>query len=232
MAKKQSSGGFQALNLSSPIYKGIMRMGYRVPTPVQRKTLPVALLGSDIVSMARTGSGKTAAFCVPMLERLCNSSEEDNTGHSNEGCRGVILSPTRELALQTLKVVKSLGHFTDLRIIPIVGGDGMEAQFNDMANKPDVIVATPGRLAHHLLEVPDFKLNSVEIVIFDEADRLFEMGFAGQMRDITRSMPEHRQTMLFSATLPKMLVEFARAGLHEPQVSESFYLCNNSVFWQ
>jgi len=210
VAKKLSAGSFQSLQLSPPIFKGVTRLGFRVPTPVQRRTLPLALLGGDLVVMARTGSGKTAAFVIPMFEKLGE--------HVRGGARGVILSPTRELALQTHKVCKSLGHFTDLRIVAIVGGDGMEAQFDALSKAPDVIVATPGRLAHHLVEVPDFSLNSVECVVFDEADRLFEMGFAQQINDITRTMPTGRQTMLFSATLPKMLVEFARAGLTDPEM--------------
>lgn len=185
-------------------------MGYKVPTPVQRKALPVCLLGGDVVCMARTGSGKTAAFVVPMLEKLGANSP------TYGGVRGLILSPTRDLALQTLRVIKSMSKFTDLRAVSIVGGDGMEKQFEDLSNKPDIIVATPGRLAHHLLEVPDFNLRHMECVVYDEADRLFEMGFAQQLRDISRSMPEGRQTLLFSATMPKMLVEFARAGLQDP----------------
>ena len=206
--KQKSSGGFQTLGLSDAIFKGVMRLGFKVPTPVQRKTLPIALLGGDVVTMARTGSGKTAAFVIPMLEKL---KEHDSTG-----TRGLILSPTRDLALQTLKVVNSMAKFTNLTAVPIVGGDGMERQFADLSSKPDIIVATPGRLAHHLLEVPDFDLRNMHCVVYDEADRLFEMGFAQQLRDISRSMPSSRQTMLFSATMPKMLVEFARAGLQDP----------------
>ncbi len=205
---KDTSGGFQSMQLPQPVFQGIMRLGFKQPTPVQRKTLPVALLGVDLVTMARTGSGKTAAFVIPILAKLLE--------HSSSGCRCVILSPTRDLALQTLKVIQAMAKFTDLRAIPIVGGDGMEAQFSDLSARPDIIVATPGRLAHHLLEIPDFNLNNCEMVVYDEADRLFEMGFAQQLRDITRGMPSNKQSMLFSATMPKMLVEFARAGLNDP----------------
>ena len=207
---KQRSSGFQSLGLSSAVFKGVMRMGFKVPTPVQRKALPIALTGVDTVCMARTGSGKTAAFTIPMLEKL---GERRSKGVAP---RAVVLSPTRDLALQTLKVVRSMATFTDLLVVPIVGGDSMERQFEDLASGPDVVIATPGRLAHHLLEVPDFALKHVELIIYDEADRLFEMGFAQQIREICRSMPESRQTMMFSATMPKMLVEFARAGLQDP----------------
>ncbi|CAI7850126.1 unnamed protein product, partial [Closterium sp. NIES-53] len=122
------------------------------------------------------------------------------------------------LALQTFKFTKELSKFTDLRAAVLVGGDSMEGQFEALSRNPDILVATPGRLMHHLAEVEGMSLKSVEYVVFDEADRLFEMGFAVQLKEILRGMPESRQTLLFSATLPKMLAEFARAGLREPQL--------------
>ena len=212
-AKKSKSGGFQSLGLSKPIFKGVMRMGYKVPTPIQRSVLPVALSGKDVMAMARTGSGKTCAFLLPLLEKLGEHSTQ-----AGVDARGVILSPTRELAIQTLKFARSMSHFTDLRCSLIVGGDSMEVQFASLASCPDIIVATPGRLVHHLDEVSDFSLKSVEIVVFDEADRIFEMGFAEQLLHITKEMPEERQTMLFSATLPASVVQFARAGMTAPQI--------------
>ncbi|DAZ99200.1 TPA: hypothetical protein N0F65_008233 [Lagenidium giganteum] len=205
------TGGFQHLGLSPPIFRGVMAMGYKVPTPIQRKALPLVLSGKDVVAMARTGSGKTAAFLIPMLEKLKEHS-------TKIGVRGVILSPTRELAVQTLRFAKSLAKFTSLKISLIVGGEGMEAQFELIAANPDVLVATPGRLMHHLQEIPDFNLNCVEYIVFDEADRIFEMGFAEQLQEIFKNMPQTRQTLLFSATLPKALVQFARAGLNDPEL--------------
>ncbi|CAN0110985.1 unnamed protein product, partial [Phaeothamnion confervicola] len=202
-------GAFQKLGLSPAVFRGVMGMGYKVPTPVQRKSLPVSLGGVDAVVMARTGSGKTAAFLIPMLEKLKEHS-------SRVGCRAVILSPTRELAMQTLKFAKQMGKYTGLRFALLVGGDSMERQFSNLADNPDVVIATPGRLAHHLHEVAEFTLKSIEMVIIDEADRLFEMGFAEQMREIMQGIPEERQTLLFSATMPKLLVQFARAGLRDP----------------
>ena len=211
--KKKKSGGFQSLGLSKHIFKGVMRMGYKVPTPIQRSVLPVALTGKDVMAMARTGSGKTCAFLLPLLEKLGEHSTQ-----AGVDARGIILSPTRELAIQTLKFCRSMAHFTDLRCSLIVGGDSMEVQFASLASCPDIIVATPGRLVHHLQEVRDFSLKSVEIVVFDEADRIFEMGFAEQLLGITKEMPEERQTMLFSATLPASVVQFARAGMQAPQI--------------
>lgn len=109
-------------------------------------------------------------------------------------------------------------RFTDLRVCVLVGGSSMDDQFRSLADNPDIIVATPGRLMHQLVEVPNFGLGSIEMVVFDEADRLFEMGFAEQLRELLTRMPDHRQTLLFSATMPKQLAEFARAGLRDPQV--------------
>ncbi|XP_057621422.1 ATP-dependent RNA helicase DDX54 [Chionomys nivalis] len=206
--KKKKSGGFQSMGLSYPVFKGIMKKGYKVPTPIQRKTIPVILDGKDVVAMARTGSGKTACFLLPMFERLKAHSAQT-------GARALILSPTRELALQTMKFTKELGKFTGLKTALILGGDKMEDQFAALHENPDVIIATPGRLMHVAVEM-NLKLQSVEYVVFDEADRLFEMGFAEQLQEIISRLPGGHQTVLFSATLPKLLVEFARAGLTEP----------------
>ncbi|XP_028806114.1 putative DEAD-box ATP-dependent RNA helicase 29 isoform X1 [Neltuma alba] len=209
--KKAKSGGFESLGLSPNVYRGIKRKGYKVPTPIQRKTMPIILSGADVVAMARTGSGKTAAFLVPMLQRL-------NQHLPQGGVRALILSPTRDLALQTLKFTKELGHFTDLRVSLLVGGDSMESQFEELAQNPDIIIATPGRLMHHLSEVDDMSLRTVEYVVFDEADCLFGMGFAQQLHQILTQLGENRQTLLFSATLPSALAEFAKAGLRDPQL--------------
>ncbi|VVA27959.1 PREDICTED: ATP-dependent RNA [Prunus dulcis] len=209
--KKAKSGGFESLNLSPNVFRGVKRKGYRVPTPIQRKTMPLILAGNDVVAMARTGSGKTAAFLIPMLERL---KEHVPQG----GVRALILSPTRDLALQTHKFTKELGHFLDVRISLLVGGDSMETQFEELAQNPDIIIATPGRLMHHLAEVDDMSLRTVEYVVFDEADCLFGMGFAEQLHKILGQLSENRQTLLFSATLPSALAEFAKAGLQDPRL--------------
>lgn len=205
----KKAGGFNCFAVSPEVMKGIQKRGYKIPTPIQRKTIPLVLEGRDVVAMARTGSGKTACFLIPLFEKL-----KAKIGTSS-GLRALILSPTRELALQTLKFVKELGKFTGLRAAVVVGGDAMESQFSAIHSNPDIIVATPGRFLHVCVEM-DLKLNSVKYVVFDEADRLFEMGFGEQLREIVHRLPEHRQTLLFSATLPKVLVEFARAGLSDP----------------
>ena len=198
------------IGLNSHLLKAISRKGFNVPTPIQRKTIPLVLDNQDVVGMARTGSGKTAAFVIPMIEKL--------KAHSAKvGTRALILSPSRELALQTLKVVKEFGRGTDLKCVLLVGGDSLEDQFGFMAGNPDIVIATPGRFLHLQVEM-SLDLSSIRYVVFDEADRLFEMGFAAQLGEILHALPISRQTLLFSATLPKSLVEFARAGLQEPSL--------------
>ncbi|XP_011503784.1 PREDICTED: ATP-dependent RNA helicase DDX54 [Ceratosolen solmsi marchali] len=206
--KCRKSGGFQAMNLSYPIIKGILKRGYKVPTPIQRKTIPLALEGRDVVAMARTGSGKTACFLIPLFEKL-------KTRQAKSGARALILAPTRELAIQTLKFIKEIGKFTGLKSSVILGGDSMDDQFLAIHGNPDIIVATPGRFLHICIEM-NMNLENIEIVVFDEADRLFEMGLGTQINEILNRLPETRQTLLFSATLPKLLVEFAKAGLENP----------------
>jgi len=196
------------IGLNANLLRAIARKGFSVPTPIQRKTIPLILERRDVVGMARTGSGKTAAFVIPMIERL--------KAHSARfGARALVLSPSRELALQTLKVVKELGKGTDLKTVLLVGGDSLEEQFGLMATNPDIIIATPGRFLHLKVEM-SLDLSSIKYVVFDEADRLFEMGFAAQLTEILHALPPSRQTLLFSATLPSSLVEFTRAGLQDP----------------
>ncbi|KAJ1850372.1 ATP-dependent RNA helicase dbp10, partial [Coemansia sp. RSA 486] len=208
--KKKKSGGFQSMGLHPSLFRAIMNKGFKVPTPIQRKTIPIILQGRDVVGMARTGSGKTAAFLIPMVNRL--------KAHSVKvGARAIILSPSRELALQTHQVTKELVKYTDLRAVPIVGGDSLDDQFSIMASNPDIVIATPGRLLHLIVEM-NMDLSTVEYIVFDEADRLFELGFAVQLKEILARLSANRQTLLFSATLPSTLVDFAKAGLQDPEL--------------
>ncbi|KAI2637134.1 ATP-dependent RNA helicase DBP10 [Hypomontagnella submonticulosa] len=206
----KKGGGFQAMGLNANLLRAITRKGFSVPTPIQRKAIPLVMAKKDVVGMARTGSGKTAAFVIPMIERLRAHS-------ATIGARALVLSPSRELAIQTLKVVKEFGRGTDLKCVLLVGGDSLEEQFSSMTTNPDIVIATPGRFLHLKVEM-SLDLSSIQYVVFDEADRLFEMGFAAQLTEILHALPISRQTLLFSATLPASLVEFARAGLQDPSL--------------
>ncbi|XP_046963265.1 ATP-dependent RNA helicase DDX54 [Vanessa cardui] len=211
--QKKNSGGFQSMGLNFLVLKGIAKRGYKQPTPIQRKTIPIALDNKDVVAMARTGSGKTACFVLPILEKLMAPVHKSPQG---KNLRALVLSPTRELALQTLRFMRELGKFTGLTSAAILGGESIEQQFGVMSGSaPDIVVATPGRFLHICIEM-NLKLDNIKIVVFDEADRLFELGFGEQLQEIVARLPTNRQTLLFSATLPKMLVEFARAGLNDP----------------
>ena len=210
-------GSFQSMGLHPSLLRSLLLRGFTTPTPIQRRAIPAILAqpSQDVVGMARTGSGKTLSYIVPLLQRL-------NGRHSTSfGIKSLILCPSRELAFQILKVGKDLarGWRSDdnarneaIRWAVIVGGEGLDEQFAMMTANPDVVIATPGRLLHLVVEM-NLDLKSVEYVVFDEADRLFEMGFAEQLEELLRRLPTTRQTLLFSATLPKTLVEFARAGL-------------------
>ncbi|KAL6935626.1 probable ATP-dependent RNA helicase DBP10 [Hanseniaspora guilliermondii] len=201
--------GFAALGFkSTTLLKNVSKKGFKQPTPIQRKTIPLILQKKDVVAMARTGSGKTAAFILPLIERLKQHS-------AKIGVRAIILSPSRELALQTWKIFKEFTKNMNLRSVLLTGGDSLEEQFSMMMNNPDVVIATPGRFLHLKVEM-QLDLKTVEYICFDEADRLFEMGFAEQLNELLASLPMQRQTLLFSATLPGSLVEFAKAGLVNP----------------
>ncbi|ODV96257.1 hypothetical protein PACTADRAFT_33433 [Pachysolen tannophilus NRRL Y-2460] len=206
--KKAKNGSFASFGLSKFILTNISKKGYKQPTPIQRKTIPLILSNRDVVGMARTGSGKTAAFLLPLVEKLKIHS-------AKIGARAVILSPSRELAIQTFKQLREFSKGTNLRSILLIGGDSLEDQFTSMMSNPDVIVATPGRFLHLKVEM-SLDLKTVEYIVFDEADRLFELGFAEQLNELLVALPSSRQSLLFSATLPQSLVDFAKAGLTNP----------------
>ncbi|KAJ1025676.1 hypothetical protein NDA18_004015 [Ustilago nuda] len=214
-------GSFQSMGLHPSLLRSLLIRGFSNPTPIQRQAIPaiIAQPPRDVVGMARTGSGKTLAYLIPLINRL-------NGRHSSTfGIKSLILCPSRELAVQILRVGKEIARGwkgdpgTDqdsrgraIRWAMIVGGESLDEQFGIMSNNPDVVIATPGRMLHLTVEM-NLDLKSVEYVVFDEADRLFEMGFAEQLEEMLLRLPPTRQTLLFSATLPKKLVEFAKAGL-------------------
>ena len=203
-----SKKGFEWMGLDEQILKGVRKKGYSTPTPIQRKAIPLALDGRDVVAMARTGSGKTAAYLLPLFQHLLVHTHK-------VGIKALILSPTRELAQQIWKFAKELGHYLPFRFALLTGGDKIERHFSLIHSAPDFIIATPGRLLHLMMEM-ELKLESVSYVVLDEADRLFELGFYESLQETFARIPREKQLLLFSATLPQMLAEFATAKLSNP----------------
>ncbi|KAF7723561.1 nucleolar DEAD-box protein required for synthesis of 60S ribosomal subunit [Apophysomyces ossiformis] len=201
---------FSSMNLSRPILKGLASVGFIKPTDIQSRTIPVALLGKDICGGAVTGSGKTAAFIVPILERLLYRPRQVAS------TRVLILCPTRELAAQVHSVAVKLGSYTDISFCLCVGGLSLKTQEAELKLKPDVVVATPGRLIDHVRNSSGFGLDSVEILVMDEADRMLEDGFADELGEIVKSCPKSRQTMLFSATMTDNVDKLIRMSLNHP----------------
>ncbi|QDS77592.1 nucleolar DEAD-box protein required for synthesis of 60S ribosomal subunit [Venturia effusa] len=208
-ATKQN-GSFQTFGLSRPILKGLTTVGFSDPTPIQAKTIPVALLGKDVVGGAVTGSGKTAAFIIPILERLLYRPKKVPT------TRVAILMPTRELAVQCFNVAKKLASFTDITFAQVVGGFSLREQENVLRQRPDVIIATPGRFIDHMRNSASFTVENLEILVLDEADRMLEDGFKDELNEILTTIPKSRQTMLFSATMTDTVDELIRVGLNRP----------------
>jgi ATP-dependent RNA helicase DDX27 len=211
--KEQADGAqrsFQEFNLSRPILRGLAAVNFTNPTPIQRKTIPVALLGKDIVGSAVTGSGKTAAFVVPILERLLFRPRKVPTS------RVAILMPTRELAVQCYNVATKLATYTDITFCQLVGGFSLREQENILKKRPDVIIATPGRFIDHMRNSASFTVDTLEILVLDEADRMLEDGFADELNEILTTIPKSRQTMLFSATMTDTVDKLIRVGLNRP----------------
>ncbi|KAH9222717.1 P-loop containing nucleoside triphosphate hydrolase protein [Leptodontidium sp. 2 PMI_412] len=209
-AKAATYSSFQGMSLSRPILRGLAAVGFSAPTPIQAKTIPVALLGKDVVGGAVTGSGKTAAFIVPVLERLLYRPKKVPTS------RVAILMPTRELAIQCHAVATKLASHTDIKFCLAVGGLSLKVQEAELRLRPDVIIATPGRFIDHMRNSVSFTVDTLEILVLDEADRMLEAGFADELNEILTTIPKSRQTMLFSATMTSSVDNLIRVGLNRP----------------
>ncbi len=206
---------FDQLNLSQDVLRGVQASGYTTPTPIQQAAIPVILEGGDLIGCAQTGTGKTAAFVLPILDRLV-------AGPRPQGPRRVrvlVVTPTRELALQVDEAVRTYGKFTPFRSLPIYGGVGMHPQFMGLRKGADIVVATPGRLLDHL-ERGSISLAHCEALILDEADRMLDMGFINDVRKIVAATPKKRQTLLFSATMHGPVRQLADSILNKPQFIE------------
>lgn len=212
--EKSSLPPFSALpgaTLSRPILLGLSSMGLTTPTPVQAQTIPVALMGKDIVGSSITGSGKTVAFWVGVLERLLYRDKKDSR------TRVLVITPTRELAVQVFNVGVGLARYTDIRFCLCVGGLSLKSQEAELKTRPDVLVVTPGRLIDHIRNTPNFNLmDSIEILIIDEADRVLEEGFKDELLEIVQNLPKKKQSMLFSATVNEDVKTLSRLSLVKP----------------
>lgn len=203
---------FLTMNLSRPILKALTSLSFHKPTPIQARTIPAALLGKDIVGNAVTGSGKTAAFMIPILERLLYRDKSKKAA----AIRCLVLVPTRELGVQCFEVATKLAIYADIRSALVVGGLSLKAQENTLRSRPDILIATPGRLIDHLRNSPTFNLDNLDILVLDEADRMLSDGFADELTEIVKSCPRSRQTMLFSATMTDSVDELIKMSLDKP----------------
>jgi len=202
---------FADLGLADPLLKALAAEGYTQPTPIQEQAIPYLLAGKDVLGLAQTGTGKTAAFALPLLQRL----EQYQKRALPKSTRILVLTPTRELAVQVAQSFRAYGSHYRLRHAQVFGGVGMVPQIKAMAGGVDVLVATPGRLLD-LIGQNAIRLDSVEALVLDEADRMLDMGFIQPIRRIVAAMPKSRQTVLFSATMPDSILGLAESVLHCP----------------
>ena len=203
---------FKELGLSESILRAVEREGYTTPTPIQEQAIPVLLTGRDLVGLAQTGTGKTAAFTLPILQMI-----EGLKGLPKpKTCRALIVAPTRELAAQIVDSVRTYSRFTKVSVTMVVGGVRPGPQIKALARGVDVLVATPGRLLDHMA-TGAVSIREAQTVVLDEADQMMDMGFIPAIRKIMKALPENRQTLLFSATMPKEIRALAADFLHEPE---------------
>ena len=195
---------FHGLGIAPGLLEILIKLRYVTPTPIQHQSIPIAIEGKDVVGVAQTGTGKTLAFGIPIIQRLARTKG-----------RGLVLLPTRELALQVDEALRKVGHSLGLRTAVLIGGASMKPQLDAIAKNPHIVVATPGRLIDHL-EQKTIRLDRVHILVLDEADRMLDMGFLPQIRKILNAVPKDRQTMLFSATLPSEIMAIASASMRLP----------------
>ncbi len=198
---------FKELNLIDPLLRAVNDEGYTEPSPIQKATIPIVAAGRDLIGCAQTGTGKTAAFALPILQLLSTKSKKIRT---------LIVTPTRELALQIFESFESYGRYMNLRCAVIFGGVGQGPQVDALRRGVDILVATPGRL-NDLMGQGHVNLSGIEIFVLDEADRMLDMGFIHDVKRVIRSLPAVRQNLLFSATMPLEIEELAKTLLHEPE---------------
>jgi len=202
----QNTNSFHGLGIAPKLLEIIKQKGFNSPTPIQLQAVPIAIEGKDLMGIAQTGTGKTLGFGLPMLQRIAQSQGK---------FKGLVLLPTRELALQVNDSLQNIGKSLGLKTAVLIGGEAMPKQYSALRLKPHIIIATPGRLIDHLQQKSVF-LNQIGILVLDEADRMLDMGFAPQLKQILNHVPKERQTMLFSATMPKEITELAGSYMKLP----------------
>jgi len=198
---------FSEFGLSDAVLKAIAGMGFEEATPIQEMAIPIAMAGKDLIGQAQTGTGKTAAFAIPMIEKCLPEQ-----GH----IQGLVITPTRELAVQVAEEINTIGQYKRVMALPIYGGQDIERQIRALKNRPQIIVATPGRLMDHMRRRL-VRLQHLLFVVLDEADEMLNMGFREDIENILSDVPAERQTMLFSATIPQPIQELARRFMRDPE---------------
>src|SRR5512133_3275616 len=202
---------FESLNIIEPILKSLKEEGYTTPTPIQAQAIPIVLQGTDLIGCAQTGTGKTAAFAVPILQLLSKNKSFDR----KKKIRSLIVTPTRELAIQIEESFKTYGRYTGMTCTVVFGGVNQNPQTSALRNGVDILVATPGRLLD-LMNQGFISLKDVEIFVLDEADRMLDMGFIHDVKKIIASLPQKRQSLFFSATMPPAIVKLAGSIVYKP----------------
>lgn len=203
---------FNSLNIIKPVLEAIKEEGYTIPTPIQEQSIPIILQGTDLLGCAQTGTGKTAAFAIPILQLL----SADKSYGKKRKIRSLIVTPTRELALQIGESFKAYGRHTDLKSAVIFGGVNQNKQTSSLQGGVDIVVATPGRLLD-LMNQGFISLRDVEVFVLDEADRMLDMGFIHDVKKMIQVLPKKRQSLFFSATMPPAIVRLADSILHNPK---------------
>ncbi|PUF88249.1 MULTISPECIES: DEAD/DEAH box helicase [unclassified Geobacillus] len=199
---------FHELGLSNELMKAIRRMGFEETTPIQAETIPLSLQNKDVIGQAQTGTGKTAAFGIPLIEKV---------DVKNEAIQGLVVAPTRELAIQVSEELYKIGAVKRVRVLPIYGGQDIERQIRALKKRPHIIVGTPGRIIDHINR-KTLRLDNVHTVVLDEADEMLNMGFIDDIEAILSNVPEKRQTLLFSATMPEPIRRIAERFMNEPHM--------------
>ena len=215
--KTEAGVSFAELDLAPDVLHAVRDAGYTHPTPIQQQAIPLALAGRDLIGLAQTGTGKTAGFTLPIVHNLITTPLVGDDGQPLHRVRVLILTPTRELAAQVEESFRKYGKHTELRVVPVYGGVGLEPQSKALRRGVDVVVATPGRLLDHM-ERGNVSFDDLEVLVLDEADRMLDMGFAPQLNRIVNDIPRYRQTLLFSATMPPEVEALARKYLRKPVV--------------